>query len=101
MKSKYILYTCERGEPLIISENYCEYRIIPSFDYEPRGLITFSNYRIMIGKNYGKLSKKEDLESLSNQKVCYLTDNRIENRWAVEELAAYYGKFMVLLRRYR
>ena len=98
MKSKYILYTCTRGEKVIEVGHYKECIVVPLLDYVPRGLITFSDYKIMIPGDYETSFRKEDLASV-RKGVYNPTENRIENRWAVEQLTAYYGRFSTLLRR--
>ena len=83
------------------SKSFSEYRVNVSLDYEPRGYILFPDYRIGIDSSYERVFKKADLIAVREGKCCYPTEYRSEHRWAIEQLAAYYGKFMVILRRER
>ncbi len=86
---------------MIYSKSYSEYKIIPSLDYIPSGLILFGSYKIAIDDNYEKVFKEVDLITAREGKCYYPTEYWDKHRWAVEQLAAYYGKFMIIFRRDR
>lgn len=94
MKTRWILYKCERGK--VLREN--SYEIV----YEVQWHLTSNSkiypldpYTISITQDFGKKERLKCLkESGPMPLVCCVTSVG----WSVEMLAAYYGKFIQLRR---
>ena len=102
MKSKYILYKCERGDSYILegSRHEWEYEIIKYLFFDNRRIRRIStSYKIRLNRNYKNLNRHWDLNAIKGKNKLTLEQYKSQAGWAIEQLAAYYGKFMVLFRR--
>lgn len=95
MKTRWILYKCERGK--VLREDFYEIVYKVKWTYISRhSCYLFDPFTISITHDFGK---KERLECLKESRPCpYRYRGLSVETWSVEMLAAYYGKFMQLRR---